>query len=504
MPVTNPFTITFDSFAVGGSSSGYQLNGPYVFTKSHELLRLSFDVVVVATSYADLRTKSDAVQEAFSKRLTNGATLVISLDGNAWTYTMGTTMLLCKAEVVKGGNQEIDRGYSRVYTVQIDAQLPATASSSLREIEVLVETAANGQRTVTMRGIYTASASGSAVANYNSLFPGEAALYLTAIDPVATWEMVTENATYDREKASGVPRSHTCPFTRQYVELLADQVQGLRNDPAIRDHRITFTDQAQFSGDGEENIVRLRRVSGTYECAVDRAVSTDLKTVYESKIKDHIKLLFEANYTPTVYGVEDVRVGYDLTGNRINVQFTFVYQPPSASQTVQVELSVAYRETRNIDYTPVHNGQEMAAIADVGFTVMERIWNRSAIVLERVAQPNSRIVASSMGGSTARTSMARSTTMPNIGSVPSPDRSTTGRWANFPDTGNFEAGWTVVSSISEIRPMYMGDPAFGVQIRATHATDTVTERYHSDPESGAGDWPFPGHGTGLGGTGNPN
>lgn len=497
MPITNPFSISFGGFTAGGATD-YQLLGPYVLNKSHQSLKLGFDVVISGTSYADLRTKSDALETAYAKRLNHGDTLVISLDGNSWTYTMGSTMLKAAAEIVKAGNAEIDRGTARSYTVAIEAELPATATNSLRDLEVMVELQATRQRTVTMRGIYTASASGSAVANYSANFDAEAVLYLTAIDPTATWELVNETFTMDREKNGSTPRSNTCPFTRQYTELLYDQRIGVRDDPAIRDHRISFTDMAQFPGDAEPETYRLRRASGAYECSVDRSVTQDLKTVYETKLKDHIKLLFESTYQPIVYGVEDLRVAYDFTGNRVQVTFQFLYQPTGGTQTVESNLSVTYRENRTLDMTPVHNGNEMAFNVDPGFTIVERIWNRSALILEQINEPNTRI--------TGMTRQRQVAMMPAVGTVTSPDQRVGGvsngvgtRPIFVPGSGSPGGdGWHTVSSTSEIRPVFMGDPAFGVQIRATHITDTVVEHYASDPGSGSSpDFPFPGRGGGL-------
>jgi len=505
MPITNPFSITFGGFTAGGSTD-YQLHGPYVLNKSHQSLKLGFDVIISGTSYADLQTKANAVESAYTKRLTHGETLVISLDGNTWTYTMGSTMLKASAEVVKAGNAEIDKGTARSYTVAIDAELPAAASNNLRDLEVMVELQANRQRTVTMRGVYTASASGSAVANYSANFDAEALLYLTAIDPTATWELVNETFTMDREKNGSTPRSNTCPFTRQYTELLYDQRMSVRDDPAIRDHRISFTDMANFPGDAEADVYRLRRASGAYECSVDRSVTQDLKTVYETKLKDHIKLLFETTYQPIVYGVEDLRVAYDFTGNRVQVTFQFLYQPSGGTQVVESNLSVTYRENRTLDMTPVHNGNEMAFNVDPGFTIVERIWNRSSLILEQIQEPNTRI-------SNMTRKSSRMTMMPSVGSVPSPDRRSGGVSNGVGSSPIFVPGsgspggdgWHTVNSTSEIRPVFIGDPTFGAQIRATHVTDTVVEHYAADPESSSNpDFPFPGRGGGLGNTGNPN
>jgi hypothetical protein len=88
MAVTNPFSITYGSRSVGGSNGTYQLHGPYVIEKHYDAFRLVFDVIVVGTSHADLKTQSDNLEIDFRKRLTHGQTLVINIGGSTWTYTV--------------------------------------------------------------------------------------------------------------------------------------------------------------------------------------------------------------------------------------------------------------------------------------------------------------------------------------------------------------------------------------------------------------------------------
>jgi hypothetical protein len=468
MAITNPFSITYGDRQVGGATH-YQLLGPYVIEKSYDGFRLVFDVIVVATSHASLQSLSDDLETDFRKRLTAGDTLVIDLDGSSWTYTVGETLLKVAAAITKSGNPETDRGYSRAYTVAIQGELPADNASDagLRSVEVLVEKMASGQRTVTMRGVYTASSAGDAVANYTAAFDTDAAAYLDAVSTTATWEMATESYTLDRERNGTAAAPHLCNFTRQYVELLADQSQGSRDDDDIKDHRIVFTDLSQYPGDGRQDVFRLRRVVGNYDCAIDIAKTTDLQATFDSKVKPHLRQLFRTNFEPRVFALEDARVGYDETSKRLSVTFQFLYQGDRSGAVVEMSQSVAYREARTIDYTPTHGEDELAAEADVGWATVERVWNRTAVVIGNES-PKRRIAASPVAGDAGLfNDTVAGVQGPDVG-----DRS-----------GVVTEGWNIIASTSQVTPQWIGNPE-DEQIAGQSLTETVVERYHRRPAAG--------------------
>ena len=68
MAINNPFKITYNDTAIGGNSDDYQLSGPYVIDKSYRVLRVVFDVMVVATNASTLRSLSDTLETKFRER----------------------------------------------------------------------------------------------------------------------------------------------------------------------------------------------------------------------------------------------------------------------------------------------------------------------------------------------------------------------------------------------------------------------------------------------------
>lgn len=475
MAIANPLTITYGGREVGGESA-YQIHGPHAIDKRYSSLRISFDIVVVATSFETLESLSTAIETDFRKRLTTGETLVLDIDGTEITYTVGTTILRVTSSIVKAANPAVDVGYSRAYTVTIEGELPADASldAGLRDVEVNVSLSASRQKTVTMRGVYTATSAGTALARYTAAFDARAEDFLTLIDSGATWELVGESYTLDRETdGSGDPSPHTVGFTRQYVELLENQSAAALNDTDIRDHRVTFTDLSSYPGDSAENLIRLHRVVASYDCAVDVDQTTNLQTVFTDKVRPHLVALFETNFTPQVFGVEEQRVSYDETSNRMSVSMVIVYKAEGGEQIVEVQQSMTIRETRTIDYTPVHGSNELAAHADVGWATKERIWNRTAIVLGDVA-PGERLSRSrgpSKGGANAASFTQE------IGGVAGPD---SGGGAGPSAIGGIAAGWNTIASTSQATPGWIGVPGLG-QIAISTITESVVERYHEVP-----------------------
>lgn len=468
MAITNPFSITYGSRQVGGSTA-YQLLGPYVIEKSYTEFRLVFEVIFTASSFSTLKSRAESLEDDFRKRLQDGDTITVSINGENFTYTMGTTLLNAEAAITKKGDPETDRGYSRAYTVSITAELPADDSNDagLRDIQVNTTYEASRQKTVTMQGTYTATTAGDAKSRYDSAFDNVASDYLDAIDSSATWELDAESFTLDRQRDSGgTPNAHLLNFSRQYVELLANQSSGSLDDTQIKDHRVIFTDLSQHPGDALDDIRRLRRVVGTFDAAVDIEETTDLKSVYESKVRDYIKSEFQSTFQPQTFGVVDKRVSYDETNKRISVQFEFLYQGQNGENIIEISQSVAYREQRSLQYTPVHGGGEYDANVDVGWASRERIWNRTVVALGTVSPK-------------LRLSERASNEEPigrwddTVAGVQGPDSR---------DTSKINAeGWNTIASTSQATPTRIGDAEEGQQIEVITLTETVVERFHAKP-----------------------
>lgn len=477
--ITNPLTITYGDQSVGGDTD-YQIHGPHSIDKSYGALRLVFDVIIVASSFEDLQTSSTTIEDAFRRRLVNGEELTIDVDGTAVTYTAGETLLGVTSSVAKAANPATDHGFSRAYTVTIEGQLPADATEDggLRDIEVLTSFSPSRQKTVTMRGVYTATSAGSALVRYTDAFDAKASGFLTLIDSTATWELVGETHTIDRAvNDAGDPEPNSLSFTRQYVQLLRNQSASSLDDSEIRDHRITFTDMSSYPGDGEANLTRLQRVSAVYDCGIDIEETTNLQGVYAEKVRPHVIALFEDNFTPQVFGIEEERTSYDETGKRMSAALVFIYQPASGELLVEVSQSVTIRETRTIDYTPVHRGGELDAYADLGWATKERVWTRTAITIGS-NPPSERLTKRASSGSSI--SSRGASFSGEIGGATGPDARSGGGGSTAGIGDAISPGWNVIASTSQSTPQWIGKPGTQ-QIQVTVLNESVTERYHEKP-----------------------
>ena len=470
MALTNSVTITYGSRSIGGSSSTYQINGPHVVDKSFDKLRVVADVLVVSTSSSALQTASENLEDDFRKRDQN---LTISLGGGTWTYTEGTHILNTTASLSKAGNEDTDKGYSRMYTCVIEGTLPAEDEAGLSTLEVTYDFDPGRRRTISMRGIYTAIGSqASSVAQYKANFDGRASTILGAVDPAGTFEIVDEVFTNDRLDAE-------CSFSRQYQQILYPQATlGSLDDDKYVDHRVTFSNQYTLPGEGAEGIFRLRRCAGTFECFLnieEVAPSTgDMQEEWEDNIRDFIIDQFEAVYDPQVFALEDYRTSFDETAKRMNCSLQILYQPSGGDDVIETQVSVAYRESRNLDLTPVHGQEEYSYIADVGWATRDRTWTRNTTVMGDQA-PISRIGTSPTGGG-GNNPAGNIPDIAGIGSVDTRHSSGTGQIMN--------SGWVVTSNNSSVEPVWYGDPEIGDQFQGTMLTEVVTERFFMEPQGG--------------------
>jgi len=144
----------------------------------------------------------------------------------------------------------------------------------------------------------------------------------------------------------------------------------------------------------------------------------------------------------------------------MSVSIQFLYQKDGGEDVVEVSQSLAYREARTIDYTPVHNDDEYAMEADVGWATRERVASRTVIVIgeetpkKRIGEDPENGPAGEIEGIESRSAVQRE-------------------------------GWNIVSNTSQVTDQWLGDPD-EEQIRVSVLTETVVERFHTKPKVGGG------------------
>lgn len=463
MPVTNPFSITYNGLTVGGSSGSYQLLGAYVIERNYERIRLGFDVLVVAETQDSLRSLSETLEETLSAR---DKTFRVTINGTSFTFTPGTNVLNVVASIAKSGSPSTDKSHSRSYSVNIEAGVVETDNDGLRDISTVVALNASGIATVTFSGIYTAQESITASENYVQKADAECSGILATLrGEGATFELVDETYTPDRN-------DHICQWQRQYRQIVYNQSSGLLDDDRIRDHRVTFQDLWQQPGDSAQGITRLRRVDAMFDASVVLGESTP-SDVWESVVRQFLIDEFIGTFGPGEWAIEESRSTYDQTGQRLSATMRFVFSSGGAANVIELSQSVTYRESRTIDYTPVHSGQETAAYVDPGWATIERIWIRAVEVIGD-EMPRRRLHQEGGGGK--QTSTAGDFVGP-IGGIAGPDSGGTSREIQ-------PSGWNIVGSSSQVAERWIGHPEYGQQFKVTTLNETVTERYNTRPSAG--------------------
>lgn len=463
MVVTNTFAITYNGVTAGGSSATYQLLGPYTIERNYERIRLSYDVLVVATTQDQLRTLSEDLETALAER---DAMFRITIAGTNWTFEPGVDVLNVVASIAKSGSPETDKSHSRSYTVNIEATTVETANEGLREISTVVNVDASGRSMVTFSGIYTAEDGVTASENYLDRADAVCAEWINTLrGGEDSYEMIDETFTPDRN-------NHICQWQRQYRQIVYNQSGGTIDDPRVKDHRVAFTDRWSQPGDSVEGVSRLRRVDASFDCAVVIAEGSP-DDLWDSVVRQFLLDEFTAAFSPSEFAIEESSASFDRTASRLMATMRIVYRPSSGTTVVEVAQSLTYRESRTIDYTPIHSARETDMYADAGWATIERVWLRSVQSVgddyprrRLFVEPGGRISSTGAGPFSGQ-----------IAGVAGPDQGSGVRLV-------VKEGWNIVSSQSQVTEQYMGHPEYGQQFKVTTLNETVIERFNTAPQGG--------------------
>ena len=521
MAITSPLSITWRDLTVGGSTV-YPIAGPYMLERSYDRFLLVFNVLVTADDFATLVSRSTTLENTFGSRLgydSNTNDLVISLDGNSFTYEHGKTIFNAEGTISKSGDPETDGPLSRLYTVRIQGETPEETGGGLREFEVTVTLDESRVHNVSMRGVYFAKSDGTkdAYTQYDSEFDSIATSYLNFVGTASDFELVAESYNVDRNRTTdsgSLPNPHKCAFNRQYREIIFNQVEGTLNDPRIVNNRMQFSNMGNFIDNGREDVQRLQRVAVVYDCALDHETNPDAKAIAEDVVIPYILSEFKRLYTPDTFCVEAKTAGFDPAQLRLSVSVTLAFVPSDAGDVtiLDAQESVQYRETRTIDFTYVHGGGELDAYAAPGFGVKERVWHRQ-ITCVGAQSAISRLFpqdgGGGPGGGSGGASSGGSTTQPGGGapgggSGPGGSGNPTdgnsgggsnviGEWTNeirgekgldtYTHDAVQESGWNTVTSSSTVVPLFMGE-VNGERIEKTKLMETCVQRFTKVPTTG--------------------
>jgi hypothetical protein len=276
MRVTRELVITYGAYVIDGTVSNDRFLDGYIrVDEGPDLATVEFDFVIQKASESDFAAEVAAAEAAFR----TPRQLLSIVQGGETLYSFshsGNTGFNSRPKIIKA-EDIVDTGRSRRYTVSIEFDMPADTYSTegRRDSAVQIQFDRARIRTVTIGGTYTALTSNAAYAQYLSAIDTYTSTVLTALG--GTYELQQEDDEYDDQ-------NKLMTFSRVFKELIYDQVGGTLDDPAIVDQTLMVTRGRMEPGDSRQSR-RWTEVSLDYRASIDKTVTTDLNSKYDSDIR---------------------------------------------------------------------------------------------------------------------------------------------------------------------------------------------------------------------------
>lgn len=211
---------------------------------------------------------------------------------NAAAASIGITGFNAKPSIRKGGTLRTDRILSRRYDVSVELQIAPSITGRNGRVDTLVQIDQSDSKRRRMRisGTYKGNGTSSALEAYVA----NVDTYANTIQSVfgGTWEgpfadgplfVMDDEYAVASGKAGRVLR-----FNHTYEQLIYNQARGVLDDVRLRRQMLKVRPSFEAPGDygpGGKAVYRLRRVTVSYACSVDKDQSQDLKGIYEATVK---------------------------------------------------------------------------------------------------------------------------------------------------------------------------------------------------------------------------
>ncbi len=285
MTAARQYSISYQGLAVPGSISGISttLHDVHTLSVSSREFSVSYSVLLHGATGGALASASEAFEGTMREPRGD---LIVSLNGTTAldARTSTNAALNVESEVTKAGS-DADTGGSRLYEVTVSGELPWTLDSpgsgmqGLREFGYEVEFTASRQAVLTVNGEYTAQkAASDGRAQYLAQIDNRVTTIISLLG--GTWPAADkpEAETYGPDNEDSI-----VTFSRTYREIIFGQQVGTLNRPEIMTQSMTVMRDVrgvEFNEVGSAVPLETLRVS--YEAEVDKAVTTDLKSLWET------------------------------------------------------------------------------------------------------------------------------------------------------------------------------------------------------------------------------
>lgn len=381
--VTNPYKLTWGTFAVGGTTERLIAN-VHRIRRDHGSFEVELEVVIRGTSDATFAAACAEMESEFSKRRQAILFEVGSSTIHSFNPASGTnTGLNSYARIAKPGTPGGDTDRSRVYVITVGCELPSTDTAGRRDATLVVDYDPAQRRTVTISGVWTAVTTLNATAQYAAQIASYCSSALGALLPAGTFELVSQRTNADDQ-------DKTLQFQRVYREVGHVTGDTILSDANIVEASIGFTrDRTQPGDSGGGGVKRLETITAAFSCYLDKTQSVDLDALYTGTIRPYVKAQFEAQFAPSSYGIVTERPHFVKYANQLNVEITF----QAAINATDVVESIATQrivESSGVVLTGAWTGGIFDKYADQGIGVRRRLGLRTVMVLG-VVGPKTRV-----------------------------------------------------------------------------------------------------------------
>lgn len=344
--VTRLNSITYAGFTVGAGTN-YHLHGTIILTQDYTTLTLRFLVIVADPTEATFVSQAAALEAAFTTP--NGDLELVVGGSTAFSLSQSLNTGMLGAPVIRKAGSSLDSNTSRLYSVSVTVQLPADEVGKSGRQSSRVSYASDGSEVINLSivAVYTAIAGNGALAQAKSAFPG----YVTLLQGVegGTWDEL------DAQVFQHDSDDKFCQVSASFTQVIANQSAGVLNDPQLQGVQISVNVRTTGPGDARgSGAKRLQVVTVGFVCAVRRSQTTDLRNVFESKIRPHMIGVAQSLTGLTSITATDIRPGLNPQGNTINARMTFV---SSSVALISSDVTTSEDEVMPFRFEPVLTGR---------------------------------------------------------------------------------------------------------------------------------------------------
>jgi hypothetical protein len=315
-PVPRTLQITYAGVTVGGTTD-YSIIGKTAWRRDYRGFSVTFKFAVPCYTAVDTAAAFQATCAALEAAFrTPKGTLVLSFDSLSHvSYADGTTAYEVESVIEKKGDEDGDTGRSRVYEVTVSGKLPADLEGRnfLARISWEVAYTPAGVRSLKVNGVYTRNGATDAYDQYLASVGNRITAIFTILGNTAAWELTGKSVRVLDDDGDEVE------FTHDYEESIFNQALGTLNDPEIVRQALECSRSTTGPGDSPSGVKRVITLSLVYSAWLDKAVTTDLRGKWTSKIKPWLFQVLRDTAGSSVIGLEAATPRYDYKENRISV-----------------------------------------------------------------------------------------------------------------------------------------------------------------------------------------